>query len=412
MDEAYNQHSPHIRRHNRSSTSLNALSLAPLTSRFPIDDADEAQIPQRPRPEHRLSYLENSSVPPSPGILSSSRSPSRTRVRRPLSSSGIPKSKSSTQIHKDGTAALYPKPQLHNSGALTPGPRPSNGHKHRSVASEDFTLNFFNQRKPDDDDWLLRTGSLITSASRESKGQAWLVSRASSTSLAGHNNDEDSEDDPVAEYGFVRSRRPSGDADDELSPVTTRSFFAHSRSASRFASRTQSRAHSRVQSRVQSRRGSRTGLVLTPLQAQEMDSYFQLGGMDMAKPDFVDVDEDAEEPAQARHDEMLMRRLAKTGTLGLGTWVERLMGWSLFAVEEDGEESDVEREEGETETTDTEGEGYGRGRKERERQQWREMLEKEAKEQGVVLPPPPEGSEEGGWGDAAWLLSVATKVLL
>jgi hypothetical protein len=81
-------------------------------------------------------------------------------------------------------------------------------------------------------------------------------------------------------------------------------------------------------------------------------------------------------------------------------------------VEEDGEETDGEGEWGETETTDTDGEGYGRSRKERERQQWREMLEKEAKEQGVVLPPPPEGSEEGGWGDAAWLLSVATKVLL
>ncbi|KFY34977.1 hypothetical protein V494_06312 [Pseudogymnoascus sp. VKM F-4513 (FW-928)] len=407
MDEAYNQHSPHIRRHNRSSTSLNALSLAPLTSRFPIEDADEAQVLQRPRPEHRLSYLESPSVPPSPGILSSSRSPSRTRTRRPQSSSGIPKSKSSTQLHKDVTSALS-KPQLHKSGAVTPGPRPTHGNKHRSVASEDFT-GFFNRRKPDDDDWLLRTGSLITSASRESKGQAWLVSRASSTSLAGLDNDEDSEDDPVAEYGFVRSRRASGDADDELSPVTTRSFAAHSRSASRFASRIQSRA----QSRVQSRRGSRSGLVLTPLQAQEMDSYFQIGGMDMAKPDFVDVDEDTDaEPAQARHDEMLMRRLAKTGTLGLGTWVERLMGWSLFAVEEDGEETDGEGEAGETETTDTDGEGYGRSRKERERQQWREMLEKEAKEQGVALPPPPEGSEEGGWGDAAWLLSVATKVLL
>ncbi|KFY21341.1 hypothetical protein V493_07496 [Pseudogymnoascus sp. VKM F-4281 (FW-2241)] len=410
MDEAYNQHSPHIRRHNRSSTSLNALSLAPLTSRFPIDDADEAQIPQRPRPEHRLSYLESPSVPPSPGILSSSRSPSRSRLQRRKSSSGIPKSKSSTQIHKDVTSALYPKAQLHKSGALTPGPRPTHGHKHRSIASEDFTLGFFNRRKPDDDDWLLRTGSLITSASRESKGQAWLVSRASSTSLAGLDNDEDSEeDDRVAEYGFVRSRRPSGDADDELSPVTTRSFAAHSRNASRFASRTQSRAHSRVQSR----RGSRSGLVLTPLQAQDMDSYFQLGGINMAKPDFVDVDEDPEaEPAQALHDEMLMRRLAKTGTLGLGTWVERLMGWSLFAVEEDGEETDGEWEERETETTDTDGEGYGKSRKEQERQRWREMLEKEAKEQGVVLPPPPEGSEEGGWGDAAWLLSVATKVLL
>ena len=156
--------------------------------------------------------------------------------------------------------------------------------------------------------------------------------------------------------------------------------------------------------------------MVTPLQAQEMDSYFQLGTIDLAKakPDFVDVDEDpeAEPEVQALHDELLMRRLAKTGTLGLGSWVERLMGWSLFAVDEDGEETNGEG--GKTETTDTDGDGrYGRGgRKERERQQRREMLEKEAKEPGVVLPPPPDGSEEVGWGDAAWLLSVATKVLL
>ncbi|OBT57473.1 hypothetical protein VE04_02251 [Pseudogymnoascus sp. 24MN13] len=377
------------------------LSLAPLTSRFPIDDADEAQIPQRPqrpRPEHRLSYLETASVTPSPGILTSSRSPSRTRPRRRLSSSGIPKSKSSTQIHKDGTSALYHKSHVHKSGAVTPGPRPTQGNKHRSIASEDFALGFFNRRKPDGDDRLLRTGSLITSASRESKGQAWLVSRASSTSLAGLDNDEDSEDDRVAEYGFVQSRRTSGDDDDVVPPVTTRSFVDAAG-----ALRALPPAHRAGFSRVYNLVGA----------APEMDSYFQLGGIDMAKPDFVDIDEDADaEPAQALYDEMLMRRLAKTGTLGLGTWVERLMGWSLFAVEEDGEETDGEGEGGETETTDTDGEGYGRTRKERERQQWREMLEKEAKEQGVVLPPPPEGSEEGGWGDAAWLLSVATKVLL
>lgn len=411
MDVAYNQHSPHSRRHNRSSTSLNALSLAPLTSRLPIDDADEAHIPHRPRPEHRLSYLETSSVPPTPGILSSSRSPSRTRTRsvprRTHSSPGVPKSKSTTQIHKEDAANILSKQQLHKSGAVTPGPRPTHPHKHRAVASEDITLRLFNHRQYNEDDWFLRAGSLIASASRESKGQAWLISRASSTSLTGLNN-EDSEDEAVAEYGFVRSRRPSGDADDELSPVTTRSFAAYSRNGSRFASRVQSRIHSRAPSR----RGSR-GLVLTPLQTQEMDSYFHFDSVDLAKakPDFVDVDEDAEaEPeVQALHDELLIRKLAKTGTLGLGSWVERLMGWSLFAVDEDGEETDGEG--GETETTDTDGDGRY-GRKERERQQWREMLEKEAKEQGVVLPPPPDGTEDGGWGDAAWLLSVASKVLL
>jgi len=268
----------------------------------------------------------------------------------------------------------------------------------------------------------------MTSGARESKGQAWLVSRASSTSLTGQHDDSDTDDDDaeaVAEYGFAgpQSRRDSRDADDEFSPLTMRSFIAHSRSASRFNSRFNSRVQSRAQSRAQSRRGSRVGLALTPSIQGEREGYFEADNEDFAKPDFVDVDEEeADAETQALADELLVRRLAKTGTLGLGTWVERLMGWSLFAVDEDGEETDADGDgdtEGEESTTDTEGEGQERegsdgrkSRKEKERQHWREMLEREAVEQGVVLPLPPKGGEEGGWGDAAWLLSVATKVLL
>lgn len=409
MDTAYNQNSQHSRRHNRSSTSLSALSLAPLTSSLPIDGADEPHIPHRPRSPHRVSYIETPSVPLSPGILSSSRSPSRSSSRRPLRSSNLPKSKSSTHIPTHPHANLQAAHHRHKSGAQTPNPRPTHLPKHKPAASADFS--FFTRNERNDDDWLLRTGSLISSASRESKGQAWLVSRASSTSLTAPNGDySDSdatdEDDATTEYRLARgSRRASQDADDEFSPVTMRSFTAHSRSASRF--------NSRVHSRVRSRRGSKAGLALTPSQqAQERDGYFPRDAVgDFAKPDFVDVDEEGEADAesQALRDEALVRRMAKTGTLGLGTWVERLMGWSLFAVEEDGE-TDVEGTEGET--TDSDGEDRRESRKERERQRWKEMLEMEAKEKGLVLPPPPMGSEDGGWGDAAWLLSVATKVLL
>lgn len=290
--------------------------------------------------------------------------------------------------------------------------------------SEDFAHLLFSSRisdgKIDEDDWLLRTGSLLTHGARESKGQAWLVSRASSTSLTNQKNDSDSEDEEKREQeerilGLIGRRRESGiDADDEFSPVTTRSFIVHSRSGSRYNSVFNSRAASRVVSRAgsrnHSRRGSKVGLALTPSSkiagGEEEEGYFDaVGPAQFAKPDFVGLgeeDEAEDEEAKAIEDEILVRRLAKTG---LGTWVEKLLGWSLFEVEESGETEDEEQEDTETE------ESFERHKQE-ERQHWRETLEKEAADQGVSIPPPPKSGDEGGWGDAAWLLSVATKVLL
>ena len=133
--------------------------------------------------------------------------------------------------------------------------------------------------------------------------------------------------------------------------------------------------------------------------------FRSVGTSAFAKPDFVGLDEDDEEvdeQAKAIEDEILVRRLVKSG---LGTWVEKLLGWSLFEVEETEEAEDDEQEDTETE------ESFEK-HKEEERQHWREMLEKEAANQGVSIPPPPKTGDEGGWGDAAWLLSVASKVLL
>lgn len=58
---------------------------------------------------------------------------------------------------------------------------------------------------PASSQWLQRTGAAITSETRESKGQGWLVSRASSTSLV-----KDGEDDESVGLHYI--------ADDEFSP--------------------------------------------------------------------------------------------------------------------------------------------------------------------------------------------------
>lgn len=131
-----------------------------------------------------------------------------------------------------------------------------------------------------------------------------------------------------------------------------------------------------------------------------MEDYFS-GHQVAADPDFVDAEEDSDEAYQDFEDELIIKKLARKGTSGLGDWVEKLMGWNLFSVAEDEEESDTETNE---QTTDT-SEKSTRSR---------------LRDNGAIQTPIPDETEkmplprpdEGGWQDAAWLLSVATKVLL
>ncbi|KAE8453047.1 hypothetical protein EG329_012234 [Mollisiaceae sp. DMI_Dod_QoI] len=385
MDVAYNQHSPHSRHNSRSHTNLNHLTLAPLTSRLPLSDPDA--LPESPH----VSYIEGRSAPTTPSILS--RSSSRLSIRKPVNLS-IPKSKSSTHL-----LASRKQPR---SGPTTPG-----GTKLRKGTTRDeFNLSTLSARDRNDSDWLLRAGAAISSSTRESKGQSWLVSRASSTSLTGQ-GDEDNEE---LEREFAREREQSSrqasrrdstvgafDADDEFSPLTTRRSLSFGPATGHG-----SRPVSRFGSNGNSRRGSRAQL-FTPLSG-ERDGYFDRRDFVreyIAEPDFVDVDEEAlnNEEDEEKNDEAMIKKLARASNIGLGGWVEKMLGWSLFAVEEDGED--------ETELTDEKGEDSENSSKTSRR-----TLD------GVIdpppgdVPPPLRDDEAGVWQDATWLLSVATKVLL
>lgn len=165
---------------------------------------------------------------------------------------------------------------------------------------------------------------------------------------------------------------------------------------------------SRHGSRANSRRGSRAQL-FTPLAAggvTDQEGYFDRRdfGQDefITEPDFVDAEEDGDEGEdedEAKKDEAIVKKLARASNLGFGGLVERMLGWSLFAVDEDGEETEVEvmDEKGEDSETSTRSSRLNL--------------------RGVETPvedkmPPLNDDETGGWQDAAWLLSVATKVLL
>ncbi|KAK5661444.1 hypothetical protein OQA88_11345 [Cercophora sp. LCS_1] len=359
MDVAYNQHSHAARRKSRSTTNLNHLSLAPLTSKLPIEGGDEPDLDAVPLTP---SYLQGKSAPVTPRLLS--RSPGRS-TSRAASTVRLPKSKSATHLSHPSSRPQKP---------ISPT---SKRHSHNP-----------RDRSTTDSDWLLRAGALISSETRESKGQAWLISRASSTSLVGLRDADDEAFDrelalerAVRSHGGSRRHSVSQDDGDHGSPPY-----------SRYGSRTHSRAASRSRSQL-----------MTPLEGRaSADGYFPVGAVDedIAGPDFVNLDEAleaGEELDTSLEDEAYVRRLVKKGNGGVGTWFGSVLGVQLFSVEENSDESEGEESDGEVE------EAPGRSESVRRLEAMTAVAEEK-------MPPPKE--DAGGWHDAAWLLSVASKVLL
>lgn len=163
--------------------------------------------------------------------------------------------------------------------------------------------------------------------------------------------------------------------------------------------------------------GSRVELAMSGFGSARRQSVDADVDESVVEPDFVEADE------EGLDDEEEVARLARERGFGLGGWMDALIGWTLFSVDEDGEGSEEDEED--------EGEQVGLTSDEvrlmREVEAKRRKMEREsivaasalrvqdkADEGGEVkidVPRPPEGQEAGGWQDAAWLLSVASKAL-
>jgi hypothetical protein len=410
-------------RSRRSYPNLHNLSLAPLSSQFPLD----ASAPPSPDQDRihtpRTSYIAQKSAPTTPGILSLSQSRSSSRNGRrsnrgyvydgyflnpdvPVKDAGdIPKAKSTTSVN----------PHMHVGFADLPsGPH----HKRKGTAPLPIRMPLVRHHTTDSTgDWLHRAGIAIAGETRDSKGQGWLVRRESSTSLV--NQDDEREDDAR------RMALLSGEhlADVEYSTFTPRL----SRAGSRVASRMHSRVGSRVQSARNSRRGSRVGSrvdlmmsagLRTPSARHSLEMDETMFEEDVVEPDFVEDDDESD------GDEEEVARLARDRGFGLGSWVDRLIGWTLFDVDEDGEESSSDEEEEDDasrpENMTKEELALRREVEARRRKLEREAIiaasavnihneEAKADDDSETLPPPEDG---GGWADAAWLFSVASKVIL
>ena len=217
-------------------------------------------------------------------------------------------------------------------------------------------------------------------------------------------------------------------ADDEFSPLSTRDgrFFTTSRAASAMTSR--------VASRRGSRAGSRAELLSTPRRSgavsagaegdSEAASMFGDGEF-VAEPDFVDADEELYADENADED-VDLSRLARRRGFGLGGWVDRLIAWSLISEEdveeeeheeEDDEDDEEEEEEEDDDDEEDDEEGdvteVGPDRDDMGGQARKMRPESDRIVAAPPQPPPRDDADgEGGWQDAAYLLSLATKILL
>lgn len=393
---AYNAHSAQAKRKNRSSTNLNHLSLAPLTTKIPINDPDMLHSDLSLETSYHVSYIQGKSAPTTPSLLARSpvraKSPGRfhggTTPPHGLSSKSASLSKSKSATHLDTTHGRKPKSGTTTPGGHRRGPRRDDQEEPRAASSAIGRT---------DSDWMLRAGVLISSETREVKGQSWLVSRVSSTSLDRLNVNEGNVD------AFEKERR-------------AREEIMNSRHASRRGSLgitledDGSPYASRRNSLHPSRTGSRTQLV-TPGERAAVESYFAQQQLDAveeyaAGPDFVNLDEKLEgfgyEMDTSQDDEAAVRKLVQGGQGHPKSWLGNIMGWGLFSVDENEEES--EEADGDLES-DGDGEFDENDVVDLDLTKNFEGT-KSLSEQRV----PPPKTDEGGWQDAAWLLSVASKV--
>ena len=173
------------------------------------------------------------------------------------------------------------------------------------------------------DSWLHRAGLTISTEARESKGQTWLVGRDSSSSLVA-----------------------IGDSADSKTEVTNPAM----------SSQLTSRFTSARQSKHVSRRGSSSKDLTNPSNnIGDVNTYgaalrrrllaeVEAAKVNQMRPDFVNAkdaeelyagidDDDTDANLDPDIDDVEVARLAsKAGLdLGLGTWIDKLVGWALFA---------------------------------------------------------------------------------
>ncbi|EWC47017.1 hypothetical protein DRE_03779 [Drechslerella stenobrocha 248] len=347
---------PRGRRSRRSSSNLNLSNISPLTTHFGLTTVDDAGAISP-----HYSYIHGASAPSTPSILS--RAPSRKRTlahQSTLSVPGTPRA-DAARLSKSKSVS-YLLEQRRQTSYFEPRSRTT--------------------RHADSTEWVHRAGIALTSEARESKGQSWLARRASSTSLLSTGG-SDSEAD--GEAVMVRRRIPRGS---RSQPDFQTAAAAARRSAS----------HPRLQ------RDSSIG-AMHPFAPDFIDEAFTGSSFDdefdeqeyIADGDYGD-DGDDDDGEEELH-------WSKRPRTGLAAWVDRMVGWSLFSVD-DGIDSDDEEEDYQYHYHHKHSHNDETTAPEPPRLTLPDTTD--AVEAGPANPPREDVSI---WADAGWVLSLAAQVV-
>ncbi|EAS33061.3 uncharacterized protein CIMG_04085 [Coccidioides immitis RS] len=338
-------------RSRRSYTSLQHISLAPLTSRFPLDDDDgdsDGPVPVKERdPPGRpqlptTSYYSTSSVPTTPPVLSDSRNLSFTNLNKKR------KSSKTAPLSDTGLDLLNTQ-------------RPPHHHRTRSHNARERLPRVRNHHE--DNEWLLRAGLALATSAREEKGQSWLVKRESSTSLVSDLNHEPNRRPHPHRSQTARRHRSGvstpialsrrGSKSQLPSPRSSRASFmtaAEGGFCSRSVPATPSHDQTEVipdfvektvrdemrsiisQSCKNDHNPSRNGDVET---ASYDYTSRRSSLLDRSFPSSESNYSESESEEESEFGEVEMQRLTRQQGFGLGPWIDRLVEWALFNVEEE-----------------------------------------------------------------------------
>lgn len=196
---------------------------------------------------------------------------------------------------------------------------------------------------------------MLASSTREEKGQSWLVKRASSTSLASDAANNNYYEDHAAATAAAASSRPRSSTSKAASQksrsgMSTPSGYPYSRPGSR-----------------SSRRGSKPDLSMTGLDMTRSYTWVstpagenrefspdivderiraEMASMQQDADADVDVDDNASSSSSLLSasdvsfdseddiDEKEMQRLTRERGFGLGSWLDRMIEWTFFGVDE------------------------------------------------------------------------------
>lgn len=402
-------------RSKRSTTNLSDLRLAPLSAKFtdenptapPTIKTLSIEAPDATFSRQHPSYLQGRSAPTTPGILS------RSSSRKHLVGGGLSRKNSlynddnkdnnddeddvvnytyggarDPRKYRRGSADTASIPKARSEATLLPISKPQSPTRRYKYPTRRPRTGASTPSTTVDESWLSHAGATASALVQEGKGQSWLASREVVARPTAESEEEE-DDDQYEEMA-------------KLSASTAQLHFAPFEGGSPVSARVSrwgSRYGSRSASRRTSRRASPSAGMRTPRPGDGV-GYFD--GEDVGSL----VGEKMMEEEEETESEIEIEQLAE-GTFGLGPLVDRLMGFNPFRAD-DGVES-----------PDDEGGRELEGQDEALRKRNVELKRRRDEKAKLAAHPPPapmgEGGsgegEVGGWSDAAWLLSVATKAM-